>query len=337
MKGKLRQKLLRQFPALRTDNMKYVSLVKKLLTAVLTAILVSLLCFTVLFYSPGNPAVLLLRFKDPTGGLNMETVEAYAQKLGMNRGFFAQYGDWIRDVLHGNLGTSYKTGLPVAEEFTARFECSFYLMVFACLLALVLGLTLGILSARYHNRIADRIARFFVVFNMSVPSFWLALIFLWAFSVKLKLLPSFGYHGFSSLIMPVMAMGLSYCGTYVRVVRTAILDNYAAGYVMTARAKGLSESAIMIFHVLKNILLPIVTILGSTIASLLGSSIIIENIFGLPGIANYLVGAISVKDYPVVLGFVFIFSLIIICVNLVIDWIYILIDPRVRQSTNEKH
>ncbi|WP_229396322.1 ABC transporter permease [Methanosarcina sp. DH1] len=316
--------------------MRVQVIIKKLCRTLVTALLVALLCFSVMFYSPGNPAEKLLRYKDPTGGLNPKTVEMYAEKLGTNGNFFEQFGAWLAGILKGDFGTSFKTGLPVLHEFTTRAGCTMSLMLLSTLLALVVGLSLGILSTRYHNTILDKVIRFFAVFNTSVPSFWLALLFLWIFSIRLHLLPSFGFNGFSSLILPVTVLGLSYSSTIIRITKSCLMDNLSSAYVVTARAKGLSESSIMIRHVLINIALPIITLCGTNMASLLGGSVIIENIYGLPGLGNYLVMAIMVKDFPVILGFVFIFALFIMLINLLVDLTYTLIDPRVRMAMNEK-
>jgi peptide/nickel transport system permease protein len=170
---------------------------------------------------------------------------------------------------------------------------------------------------------------------MSVPSFWLALLLLWIFSIQFHLLPSFGFNGFSSLILPVTVLGLSYSSTIIRMTKSCLMDNLSRAYVVTARAKGLSESSIMIRHVLINIALPIITLCGTNMTSLLGGSVIIENIYGLPGLGNYLITAIMVKDFPVILGFVFILAMFIILINLFVDLTYTLIDPRVRMAMNE--
>lgn len=316
--------------------MKYVLLLKRLFMSLVTALLVSLLCFAIMYAAPGDPAEMMLRHKDPTGGLNDKTVEMYAEKLGTDRSFFDQYFSWLDAAVRGDLGTSYKTGEPVFYEFNSRIGCTILLMVFSLLIALITGLLLGMLSARYHNGVLDRITRFLTVFNMSVPSFWLSLLALWTFSVQFKLLPSFGYEGPSSLILPSFVQGISYSGTFLRVTRTCAFDSLSSGYVMTARAKGMGEFSVLVRHVLKNIMIPVLTILGGSIASMIGGNVIIENIFGLPGIGNYLVSAIMIKDFPVILGFLFILGLIVIVVNLIIDYIYTLLDPRVRQAGNER-
>lgn len=316
--------------------MKALLIFKKIAMSIVTALFVSFACFAIIHNAPGDPARILLRQKNPTGGLDQRTVEMYAEKLGSDKGFLQQYLDWLGGALKGDLGFSYRTSQPVLEEFTSRFGCTLLLLALSILIALVIGVVFGLLAAKYHNRAIDYFSRVIAVFNMSVPTFWLALIFLWIFSVKLHMFPSFGFDGLKSLVLPSLALGLGYSSSFLRVTRICALDSMASGYVTTARAKGIGEMMLLFRHVLKNIFIPILTIMGNSVISLIGGSVIIESIFGLTGIGNYLIQAITSKDYPVVLGFVFIIGLMVIVINLIVDAGYILIDPRVRQGNYEK-
>jgi peptide/nickel transport system permease protein len=310
--------------------------VKKIFMAFIIAILIALLCFCVMYFSPGNPAEILLHYKNPTGGLNQHTVEMYAERLGTNRSFFTQFGNWTVSALKGDLGLSFKTGLPVIREFTDRMGCTFSLMIFATIVALITGVTFGVISALHHNGMTDRIIRFFAIINMSVPSFCLGFLFLWVFAINLRWVPSFGFDGFASLILPGTVLGIGYSSTIIRMTKSCIIGNLTSPYVITARAKGLKESGVLVKHVLKNISAPIITLTGMNMVSLLGGSVIIENIFGLPGLGNYLVTAIRVKDFPVIIGFVFLMGVIIILINLMVDLSYAFLDPRVRHAIDEK-
>lgn len=312
--------------------MRSLAFARKLIFSAATAIAISLLCFLIIYNSPGDPAELLLRAKNPAGALHQQAVEGFGTSLGTDQGFFPLYFNWLAGALVGDFGISYKTGIPVIDEFGSRIGVTLSLVLATLVFATVLGLVLGFLSAKYHNRAIDSVARFLSVFNLSAPSFWVALLLLWVFSAKLKLVPPFGYNGPESLILPTIAMGLSYSGSIQRVTRVNVLDSYAKEYVLTARAKGLSEGTILVRHVLKNVMTPVLTIVGTNFSNLLGGTIIIENIFGLPGIGNYLVTAIGVKDYPAILGFVFLFSVMVIVMNLVIDVLYRVVDPRVGQE-----
>ena len=317
--------------------MKIIGLtLKKISVTVLTAVLIAMLCFSVMYFSPGNPAAILLRYKNPTGGMNQQTVEMYAEKLGINQNFFVQFGGWVNDAFHGNLGYSFKTGLPVFQEFSDRMGCTFSLMLFATAVSLFVGVLFGVLSALYHRKFLDKIIRIFAVVNMSVPNFWMGILFLWLFAIKLNLLPSFGFNGPASIVLPGTVLGLGHSATIIRISKSCILENMSRCYVTTARAKGLRESAVVIKHVLKNIMLPIITLSGMSLVSIMGGSAIIESIFGLPGIGNYLVTAITVKDFPIIMGFSFLMGLIVVVINLLVDLSYALIDPRVRQGINER-
>ncbi len=316
--------------------MKAVPIIKKVLIALLTALFVSFVTFGLLYLSPGDPAELLIMDKLGGTGLQKDVVQKYAEILGTNQGFFAMYKNWFVAMLHGDLGTSYKTGYPVLQEFALRIGCSVKLALFSGLISLVLGVGLGILSARGRNKLIDKATRIFSSFSLSVPSFWLGILFLWFFAMKLGWFPIADYDGLRSLILPGLVMGISGCASLIRVTRVGILENLSEGYVVTARARGLNDKQVFLGHILKNVMLPIITMWTSSLISHIGGSVIIENIFSLPGTGNYLLRAIRLKDYPVILGFVFLMGLIVVVLTTVADLLYLAIDPRVRQGMYEK-
>ena len=316
--------------------MKAVPIIKKIVVALLTALFVSFITFGLLYLSPGDPVELMMNDKMGDAVLNEAVMERYAELLGTNKGFFGMYRAWLYATLHGDLGRSYNTGLPVIQEFGLRIGCSAKLAVFSTLISSVLGIGLGILSARKKNGFADRLTRIFSSISISVPAFWLAILFLWVFAVKLDLFPIASYDGFRSLILPAFVMGISGCASLIRITRISILDNLSEGYVLTARARGLSERRVFLGHILKNVMLPIVTMLTASLIAHVGGSVIIENIFSLPGTGNYLLRAIKIKDYPVVLGFILLKGLIVIVLTTLADFLYYAIDPRIRQGLYEK-
>jgi peptide/nickel transport system permease protein len=289
-----------------------------------------------MYFSPGNPAELMLRYKSPTTGLNQKTVEMYAEKLGVNNAFSTQFGNWLKDAVRGDFGRSFKTGLPVAEEFLNRVGCTLSIMIFATILSLFIGVVLGIVSAMYNNGFIDHIVRFLSVVTMSMPNFWIALLFLWVFAIKLKWFPSFGFRSFSSIVLPGTVLALGNSASITRMVKSCVIENIGLAYVTTARAKGLSEGAVFVRHILKNVTLPVITLSGMNMAGLLGGSAIIESIFGLPGIGSYLVTAISLKDFPVIMGFTFIMGILVVLINFLVDLTFVIVDPRVRQAFNER-
>jgi peptide/nickel transport system permease protein len=304
-------------------------------STLLTAFLIAIVCFSILYFSPGDPATILLKYKNPSGSLDPRMVEMLAEKLGLRDGFFPQFTRWLKDALQGDLGYSFKTGLPVTQEFGERIGRTLALVLFASVVSTLSGMLLGVLSVLQHNRFIDKLIRFYAVINMATPSFWVGILFLWIFAIKLKLFPPFGFYGFSSIVLPGIVLALGQTATVVRVSKVCMLENMGCPYVTIARAKGLKESAILVRHVLKNVLLPVITISGMNLVSIISGSTIIENIFGFPGLGSYLVTAINVKDFPVIMGFTLLIGMIVISVNLIIDLLYALIDPRVMQSYNE--
>ena len=316
--------------------MKALPILKKLILSLVTALLVSFLTYTLLYISPGDPATLLLEGKLGSMAVKKEVVAQYAEILGLNRGFFPMYWDWLVDMLHGDLGTSYKTGYPVLREFLSRFGCSVQLALLSTSISLVLGVGLGILSARKRNGTLDRLTRLFSAISLSVPSFWLAILFLWLFALKLDWFPVSDYRGIRSLILPAIVMGLGGSASLIRVTRAGILDNLSEGYVITARARGLNDRQVFLGHILKNVMLPVITMVTTNLISHIGGSVIIENIFSLPGTGNYLLRAIQAKDFPVILGFVFLMGLIVVILTTIADILYLVFDPRVRQGAYEQ-
>ena len=316
--------------------MKALPIIKKTALAILTALFVSFLTYGLLYISPGDPAELLLAEKTGSMGLQKEVVQRYAEQLGLNRGFFPMYRDWFVNMLRGDLGTSYKTGYPVLTDFFSRFGCSAQLALLSTAISLVLGVGLGILSARRRNGIVDRVTRFFSAVSLSVPSFWLAIVFLWLFAMKLGWFPIADYQGLKSLILPALVMGITGSASLIRVTRSGVLDNLSEGYVVTARARGLNDRQVFLGHILKNVLLPVITMVTSNLISHIGGSVIIENIFSLPGVGNFLLRAIRSKDFPVILGFVFLMGMIVVVLTTIADILYLAIDPRVRQGMYEK-
>lgn len=316
--------------------MKALPILKKIAASILTALFVSFLTYGLLYISPGDPADLILSSKLGGMGLKKEVVLEYAEILGLNKGFFPMYRDWFVNMLHGDLGTSYLTGYPVVKDFVSRIGVSARLALLSTAISLVLGVGLGILSGRKKNSLLDRFTRFYSSVSLSVPSFWLAIVFLWLFSMKLGWFPIADYQGFKSLILPGLVMGLSGCASLIRVTRSGILDNLSEGYVVTARARGLSDRQVFLGHILKNVLLPVVTMVTSNLISHIGGSVIIENVFSLPGVGNFLLRAIKMKDFPVILGFVFLMGMIVVVLTTIADLLYLAIDPRVRQGMYEK-
>lgn len=316
--------------------MKATAILRKICIALLTALFVSFTAYALLYFSPGDPAELLLMEKTGGSGLQLNVVREYSEILGANRGLLPMFKHWFAGLLRFDLGRSYRTGRPVWYEFKTRFMTSASLAIMAGTISLFIGVLLGMLSAKNKNKCIDKLTRLVSAVNMSVPSFWLAIVALWLFAMKLKIAPISGDLGVKSLILPSFVLGITGSSGLIRITRVCILENLNEEYVITLKAKGLSESSRFVKHILKNISLPIITIATSNIISLISGSIIIENIFGLPGVGNYLIKSIQLKDFPVILGFVFFMSLMVVILNLISELLSYALDPRIRMEIYEK-
>lgn len=311
-------------------------IIKRLFMLIPTALMVSLLSFCIIYFSPGNAAEMILSHKNAIGGPSEYTITQYEKKLNIDKSFTKMFSKWSKGAVKGDFGTSFKTGISVSKEFLDRVPCTLMIVFSATFIYLLLGFLMGIFSALFKDSIFDHLVRIIASINLSIPNFWMALLLIWFFAVKVKILPAFGYEGFKSIILPSVALGIGMSSSLARVIRSCILDALESAYVFTARSKGLGELSILVKHVLKNILLPIITLSGTHTAGLIGGSVIIENIFGLPGVGNYLLEAISLKDFPVISGFVFFIGSIVVLINLFIDLSYVVIDPRVRRDNSGK-
>lgn len=286
---------------------------------------VVLIIFFMLSLSPGDPAVQIL---GPEA-----TPEQYAElteQLGLNDPFLVRYFNYVVGICKGDLGTSYSTKQPVINEIIARFPTTILLSALSCVVGAVIGIIFGIISAVKQYSFIDNLTRVFALIGMSVPSFWLGLMFIILFSVKLHWLPSSGFYGPKYWILPSVTIGLVQASNVARQTRSAMLDVVRQDYIRTARAKGQTEMKIIFEHELPNALIPIVTVLGMQFGRGLGGSIISEQVFAIPGIGMLMTNAIGNLDYPVVQGGVLIIALTFSIVNLVIDILYAFIDPRIK-------
>lgn len=301
--------------------------------ALLTIFLASVLSFSIMYFAPGNPAEIILTQEtgnEPT----RETVLLFMNNHGLEQPFLKQYAAWMTNLLSGSLGISLRTGDPVLEEFTARFPATFILAVTAMVLALLVGISIGVLSAMRPHSPVDIFGNFIASMGTSIPSFWLALLLILIFSIHLNILPSFGYGGIQHLILPTLSLGFLQISRILKITRESMLDALSEDYVFEAYAKGLSEKEVVMKHAFRNASVPIVTQAGLDIGTLLGGTAIIEQIFGWPGIGNFLLTSVMSRDYPVIAGFVLLIALIFVIVNIFVDILYVYIDPRMKPGGN---
>lgn len=301
---------------------------RRLLLAIPVLLGVSILVFLVLYLIPGDPAQILLFGSSPTP----EQVEQLRQQLGLDQPLPVQFVGFLGRIIRGDLGESYMTGQKVASEIWSNAGPTFVLTFAAMGVGVVIGVPVGIASGVRPGSWLDRIGTAFVVLGTSVPFFWLALVMILIFAVDLGWLPSLGTGSPQALVLPAVALGWNLAAIIARLLRNSLIDIYLQPYIRVARAKGLSGRAILVHHALKNALIPVVTILGLQFGNLVAGAVVIEVIFGRNGIGSYLVQAITAKDIPAVQGVVLFVAVLYIVVNLIVELVYGLLDPRIRRG-----
>jgi len=294
---------------------------------------VAFVVFLLLYLTPGDPAAILAG-----DAATSEDIARIREKLGLDAPFLERFGQWIWRLLHGDLGISIFTNLPVTHLIGQRVEPTLSLTVCTLVISVLVALPMGVVAAARAGTWVDRVVMAFSVGGFSVPVFVLAYALILLFSIELGWLPVQGYRPISEgiwewarhLVLPSIALGTVYIALIARMTRAAMLDVLAQDYVRTAQAKGLSPSAVLIGHALKNAAVPIATVVGIGIALLIGGAIVTETVFALPGIGRLTVDAILRRDYPVIQGVVLIFSAAYVLINLAVDLSYMLFDPRIR-------
>lgn len=310
--------------------MKYIA--KRVALIPLIMLGTSFLSFSLLYFAPGGSGYAAYAIIESKAGVEptYEAILNFIHQHNLEKSFFAQYTMFLYRLVHLDLGVSLRTENPVLKEFIIRFPATFILTTFSMLIALIFGITVGILCAIKRNTIIDSVGMAIATIGISIPSYWIALLLILFFVIKIKIFPCFGYASISYLILPSIALSLPITASIIRVTRASMLDVLRQDYILAARAKGLSERIIILKHALKNALIPIITIASMQFGHLLGGAVIIESIFAFPGVGKFFIDSIFFRDYPVVAGFVLIISFFFALINLLTDLIYALIDPRVR-------
>lgn len=306
---------------------------RQLLLAVPTTLLLTLFVFSIIFLIPGDPAQAMLgQTASPAA------IEAFRQKMRLDEPFFVQYLAWLGRLSRGDLGQSIRTSEPVWKAVAARLPVTIELSVYSMVIALLLGIPLGVLAATHRNTGWDIASQVVGLSGLSVPGFFLATLGVLLFALKLRLLPAAGYVspadsviGFlRSLLMPAFALGFAMTGALSRMTRSSMLDVLGENYIRTARAKGLSERSVIYRHGLKNAFIPVVTLAGLQLGFVLGGTIIIEKVFGLPGMGRLMIDNIYGHDFPMVQGVLLFLAFVRLAVNLGTDVMYAALDPTVR-------
>ncbi len=312
-------------------------LVRRLADLVVVLFGVSLLVFAMVRFIPGDAVAIML---GANVDITPERVEALRRQIGLDLPAYEQYWNWLTAALRGDLGTSIWTGTPVLTEIAARLPATFEITLLALVLALVLSFPLGVLAARARGTGGDVVVRVLTIVGLTLPSFWVGVLFLYFFSLYLPAWPTIGYVPFGEdpwgnlarVILPTVAVSLPMVGGLTRIVRSSLLEVLSSDYVRTARAKGVGERGLFYKHALRNAMIPAVTVIGVQLGYLLSGVVVIEQVFAIPGVGRLMLGAINERNYPLLQGVVLIVTGVFVIVNLLVDLAYAWIDPRVEYS-----
>ncbi len=303
----------------------YKFVLRRILILAPLLIMISFLVFSMIQLVPGDPVILML---GEYSVANAESIQALREQLGFDKPFYLQYWNYFTSLVQGDLGMSIRSKKPVLEQIVQRLPSTFELTLAGLGFAVVLGIFLGVVSALYHNRWPDRAAVTIALLGMSIPSFWLGLMLILIFSVYLRWLPVTGT-SLKSLVLPALTLGLWAAGPIARFTRSGLLEVMRQDYIRTARSKGLRERTVVWHHMLRNALIPVVTILGIRFGQILAGTIIIEAVFARPGLGLYLLNAIVAKDFPLVQGIILFVAAAYVIVNSLVEVTYAAIDPRI--------
>ncbi len=302
-------------------------IIKRVLMMIPVLFDVSLIIFTMSYLTPGDAADMLLG-----DSATIEQKEQLREELKLNDPYLTQYINYMKGVLHGDLGTSYSTKRPVLDELLDRFPTTLKLSLAGILVSLILGVALGIISATKQYSIFDTVATSFSLLGVSMPNFWLAMMLIIIFSVSLGWLPTSGLATPLAWILPVISLGMNSTATIMRMTRSSMLEVVRQDYIRTARAKGQKESMVILRHALPNALIPIITVAGLQFGRLMGGAVMAETIFSIAGIGKLMVDSIKLHNSPVVQGGVLFIAFVTCIVNLLIDILYAFVDPRIRSQ-----
>jgi len=299
-------------------------ILQRILSGFVVILGITLFSFILIHLIPGDPVKIMLGQK-----ATPENVERLTHNLGLDKPLVVQFAEYVTRVFQGDLGTSLKTGRPVFTEISERFPFTIKLAITGLSISIILGISIGTISAKYKNKIIDRISMLLATLGVSIPGFWLGILLIMLFTVKLSWLPIAQGTGIKDIILPACTLGILSSTMISRLTRNGLVNELSNDYIRTARAKGLNEGIILIQHALRNVLIPIITILGLQLATLLGGAVIIEQVFNWPGLGTLAIGAISSRDFPLIQGTILFMGVIYVSINILVDILYVIIDPRI--------
>lgn len=301
-------------------------IVKRIIMMIPVLIGVSILLFVIQALTPGDPANIVLG-QDATA----EEKEVWREENGLNDPIIVQYGRYIGNILtKGDFGTSYRNGKPITGDLIQRWPTTLKIALMSLFVAALIGIPLGIISALKRGTVTDSVCRAFGILGTSIPNFWLALMLIVVFALNLKVLPVSGSYGPKYWVLPIGTLGIINAASIMRYTRSAVLDNVQQDFVRTARAKGQKESKVIMHHIMGNAMIPIVTCIGIYLVSNMAGTIVIEQIFSLPGLGTLMITAVTQRDYPVLRGCILLIAVSTCVINLMVDLVYAAIDPRIK-------
>ncbi len=302
-------------------------ILKRLLHLAVIIIGLSFLTYLLMYISPGDPALKKLNAQGIS--VSEQTLEAAREEMGLNEPFLLRYAQWLGSALTGDLGTSYKDGLPVTDKLMHALRYTLILSAGSLALSLITALPLAVITAVRKDGVLNKLVRFLSFIGNSLPNFLISILLMYFFCVKARLLPVIAGESFKGLIMPCLALAIPMCSRFIRQFRAEILEQLGRDYVLGARARGVRSSVIFFKNVLHNAMIPILTVIALSVGTLLGGSVVVETIFRWPGLGKLVMDAITARDYPVVQGFVIFTSCVYVLINLAADICYRRLDPRV--------
>jgi peptide/nickel transport system permease protein len=306
-------------------------IINRILSGIVVIIGISIFSFMLIHLIPGDPVKIMLGIH-----ATKEQVALLNHQLGLDQPLLVQYGHYINNVLHGDFGTSLKTGRPVLTEILERFPETIKLAAIGIIIAVLIGISMGILAAKYKDTFIDSFCMSLATLGVSIPSFWLGILLIIVFSVKLQWFSIANGTGIKDVILPAVTLGVVASTMISRLTRNGMVEVLSNEYIRTARAKGLNENLILYRHALRNVLIPVVTVIGLQLAALLGGTVIIEQVFNWPGLGTLAIGAIMSRDFPMIQGTVLFMGIVYVTINILVDIMYGLIDPRIDMSAKEE-
>lgn len=301
-------------------------IIKRIITIIPVVLAVAIAVFTVMYFCPGDPAEIILG-----ATASAQDLFEFREKLGLNDPFFVQLGTFMYEMfLRFDLGEAYLTGVPVVTELAQRFPVTLVLAFSAIILELVVGIPLGMIAAVHRGKWLDNLCMVLALIGVSVPSFWFGLQLLLIFAQKLHVLPAYGIEHWTGWILPIFVNSLRGIAQMARQARSSMLEVIRSDYIVTARAKGLSERTILFRYALPNALIPLIQTAGNSFGMSLGGTVVIENVFSLPGIGQYMVSAISGREYAIIRSTVVVLSIAFCLVMLLVDLCFAFVDPRIK-------